>query len=211
LVYNGYVYVEITKGMYGLPQAGRLANDLLAKRLAKHGYFQSPTTAGLWKHTSRPIQFTLIVDDFGLKYVGKEHALHLLDAIRQDYQCSTNSTGSLYADITLNWNYTNNTLRISMPGFVAALNKFQHHKPTKPQDSPYQAAPIQYGAHIQMTTNRNDPPCDKKQQKQIQKNIGTFLLRTSHRLHHECGPQLPHSKARPPPTPSIKLNSSSTM
>jgi hypothetical protein len=81
LVHNGFVYVEITKGMHGLPQAGRLTNDLLAKRLAKHGYFQSPTTAGLWKYTSQLIQFTLIVDDFGLKYVGKEHALHLLDAI----------------------------------------------------------------------------------------------------------------------------------
>jgi hypothetical protein len=106
----------------------------------------------------------------------EEHALHLLDAIRKDYRCSTDWTGSLYTSITLNWNYTNNTLRISMPGYVAAaLHKFQHPKPTKPQDSPYQAAPIQYGAHIQMTTNQNDPPCDKKQQKQIQKIIGTFL------------------------------------
>ena len=27
LFHNGFVYVEIRKGMYGLPQAGRLAND----------------------------------------------------------------------------------------------------------------------------------------------------------------------------------------
>ena len=37
---NGFVYVEIRKGMYGLPQAGRLANQLLKKRLARHGYFE---------------------------------------------------------------------------------------------------------------------------------------------------------------------------
>ena len=30
--HNGYVYVQIDKGMYGLPQAGILANKLLQKR-----------------------------------------------------------------------------------------------------------------------------------------------------------------------------------
>ena len=34
---NGFVYVEIRRGMYGLPQAGRLANDQLVKFLAPHG------------------------------------------------------------------------------------------------------------------------------------------------------------------------------
>ena len=32
-----YVYMEIQKGMYGLPQAGILANTLLCERLATHG------------------------------------------------------------------------------------------------------------------------------------------------------------------------------
>jgi hypothetical protein len=44
LVHNGYLYVEVPKGMYGLPQAGLLANVLLAKRLAKHGYSPVPHT-----------------------------------------------------------------------------------------------------------------------------------------------------------------------
>ncbi len=37
-VLDGYVYMEIRKGMYGLPQAGVLANKLLKERLARHGY-----------------------------------------------------------------------------------------------------------------------------------------------------------------------------
>ena len=37
-VEDGWVYVKIIKGMYGLPQAGLLANSLLAKRLEKAGY-----------------------------------------------------------------------------------------------------------------------------------------------------------------------------
>ncbi len=30
---DGYVYCEIQQGMYGLPQAGIIAQELLAKRL----------------------------------------------------------------------------------------------------------------------------------------------------------------------------------
>ena len=62
--------------MYGLPQSGLLANELLEKGLNKHGYHQSKLVPGLWKHDTRPIRFTLVVDDFGVKYEGKEHALH---------------------------------------------------------------------------------------------------------------------------------------
>jgi hypothetical protein len=60
--------------MYGLPQAGLLANTLLKKRLNKDGYQQSKLVPGLWKHDTRPIQFTLVDDDFGMKYASKEHA-----------------------------------------------------------------------------------------------------------------------------------------
>jgi hypothetical protein len=60
--------------MYGLPQPGLLAKELLKKRLNKHGYQQSKFVHGLWKHNTRPIQFTLVGDDFGMKYISKEHA-----------------------------------------------------------------------------------------------------------------------------------------
>ena len=83
---NGYVYVEIQKGMYGLPQAGILAQQLLEQRLNAHGYSQSRAVPGLWTHETRPISFTLVVDDFGVKYVGKEHALHLINILKQHYE-----------------------------------------------------------------------------------------------------------------------------
>ena len=47
---DGYVYMEVTKGMYGLPQAGLLANQLLEKCLNKHGYRQSKLVPRLWSH-----------------------------------------------------------------------------------------------------------------------------------------------------------------
>ncbi len=70
---DGYVYCEIRQGMYGLPQAGIITQELLAKRLKEHGYSQSKTTPGLWKHKWRPVWFSLFVNDFGVKYIGKEH------------------------------------------------------------------------------------------------------------------------------------------
>ena len=69
-----WVYLEISRGMYGLPQAGKLAQEQLEKRLNANGYKQSEIIPGLWTHIWRPISFTLVVDDFGVKYQGKEHA-----------------------------------------------------------------------------------------------------------------------------------------
>jgi len=48
--HNGIVYVEIRKGMYGLPQAGRIANEKLIPILEKAGYNQAEHTPGLFTH-----------------------------------------------------------------------------------------------------------------------------------------------------------------
>ena len=71
---DGHMYVKIRKGMYGLPQAGLLAQQLLETRLNDKGYFQNEVVPGLWVHKWRSISFTLVVDDFGVKYIGDEHA-----------------------------------------------------------------------------------------------------------------------------------------
>jgi hypothetical protein len=47
---DGWVYIKVIRGMYGLPQAGSLGHDLLEKRLNAEGYFQSKIVPGLWKH-----------------------------------------------------------------------------------------------------------------------------------------------------------------
>ena len=80
---DGHVYVEIRKGMYGLPQAGILAQELLEKQLNEYGYSQSRLVPGLWTHTTQPISFTLVVNDFGVKYVGKENTMHLISILKQ--------------------------------------------------------------------------------------------------------------------------------
>jgi hypothetical protein len=90
---KGSIYIIATKGMYGLPQAGLIANELLESRLNKHGYRQSKLVPGLWRHDTRPIQFILVVDDFGVKYVGKEHVLHLKHFLKEHYQLTCDWDG----------------------------------------------------------------------------------------------------------------------
>ena len=115
---NGFVYLELRGAIYGLPQAGALANKLLRKRLAPHGYYKVAHTPGLWRHITRPIAFTLVVDDFGVKYVGQEHAKHLIQVLREHYTMSIDWDGALYCGIQLDWDYNNCTQDISMPWYI---------------------------------------------------------------------------------------------
>ena len=101
LAHKGYVYVEIRKGMYGLPQAGRIANDALVLHLASHGYNQSATIPGLFTHESRPISFCLVVDDFCIKYVGKEHADHLVETLQSKYTITQDWEAKQFCGIDL--------------------------------------------------------------------------------------------------------------
>jgi hypothetical protein len=48
LAQDGKVYIELQKGMYGLPQAGILANELLQRNLAKGGHRPTPHTHCIW-------------------------------------------------------------------------------------------------------------------------------------------------------------------
>jgi hypothetical protein len=89
LAQNGKVYIEIQKGICGLPQAGILANELLQCNLAKDGYRPTTHTHGLWTHDTRPISLSLVVDDFGVKYVGREHAEQLMTYIKKNYNISS--------------------------------------------------------------------------------------------------------------------------
>ena len=50
LEHKGFVYMVIQKGMYGLLQALKIANDKLKLHLAKFVYEPAPITPGLWRN-----------------------------------------------------------------------------------------------------------------------------------------------------------------
>jgi hypothetical protein len=176
-VHNGAVYVEIRKGMYGLPQAGRIANDRLLVHLNKHGYHQAKHTHGLFTHDTRDISFSLVVDDFGVKYIHAADAQHLIDTLDSLYEITTDWTGAKYLGLTLDWDYSARTLDISMPGYVEkALQRFSHPPPARPQHSPHAWSRPDYGAKTQFTAPPDDsPPMDSSDKTRLQEVIGTLL------------------------------------
>ena len=140
---DGFVYVAIKKGMYDLPKAGILAQELREKRLNAHGYRQSANTPGLWMHDWRPKSFTLVVDDFGVKYVGNEHADHLVNVVKEHYEVKEDWDGKRYIGLTFDWDYTGQRspshharLRFRCPQTVQARTPKQ--KPAPPTNTPTQ-------------------------------------------------------------------------
>ena len=173
---DGWVYMEIRRAMYGLRQSGALAGKQLAKILGEEGYYQAKHTTGLWLHETRPISFTLVVDDFGVKYVNKEDAEHLESVIKKNYPMKSDWKGDRYIGIHLDWNYKLRELVLSMPGYVKkALLQFEHEIPKKHQYAPSKYTPPEYGKKVQMATIDDSDPMNKEQIKKLEQVCGKFL------------------------------------
>jgi hypothetical protein len=94
---------------------------------------QTNFAPGLWRHVTRPIQFTLVMDYVGVQYVVKESARNLIDALETDYTVSKDWTGGLYCGITLKLYYENKYVYLYMPGYI----KDALHMPNRPQYAPH--------------------------------------------------------------------------
>jgi hypothetical protein len=158
--------------MYGFPQAGILANGLLQRRLALDGYCPTKHTHGLWKHKTRPFWFSLVVDDFGIKYIGRDNGEHLMASIKKNYDIS-----SAYCGLKLDWDYTNGTVELSMPIYIKeALHKYQHPAPTYPEHAPHQWNPTVYGAKTQyIEDTQENPALSPKYVTHLQQLGGTLI------------------------------------
>ena len=64
---------------------GKIANNLLTKRMSDTGYYPTQFTPGLWRHVWRSTTFTLVVDDFGVKFDGDANANHLVKTLERHY------------------------------------------------------------------------------------------------------------------------------
>ena len=118
LIENSHVSVEIRKGMYGLPLAGLIAQERLNIHLATGGYTHARHTPGLYTHHTLKTTFTLVVDDFVIKYHHKHDALHLLTLLQKKYKITTDWKGGLYIGITLAWNYHKRIVDLSVPDYI---------------------------------------------------------------------------------------------
>jgi hypothetical protein len=164
--------------MPGLKQAGRIAKDRLTKHLAPFGYRPVPRTPSLWRHDTRPISFSLVVaDDFGVKYVGKQHALHLLEALRHLYTVTEDWAGTLFNGLTIGWNYDARYVDISMPHYLPAVfHRFQHRAPAKHQGASHAWTVPTYDAKVQYAPTPDDSPVFAPADiTDIQQKVGSLL------------------------------------
>ena len=65
---QGWIYMRIEKGTYGLKQAGIIVKQELVKHMDPFGYHILKHTPGLWVHNSKKTIFSLVVDDFRFQY-----------------------------------------------------------------------------------------------------------------------------------------------
>ena len=161
--HNGWIYFEIVRGCYGLPQSGRISNDLLCNQLNKEGYFEALTKPGIWRHKCRSIPFMLIVDDFGVEYVIRNHTEHLASVLKNYHEISEDWEGKKFAGIDLIWEYTHRhsgrTCRLSMKIYTAKLLfKVLHKLPVKKQLYPHRYREIAYGSKVQQAPEEDSSP-----------------------------------------------------
>jgi hypothetical protein len=160
LAYKGYVHLEMRRAIWGLPQARILANKKLHCKLAPFGYFKHVNMPGFWYHESRPISITLVVDNFGVKYVNKDNDDHLIVSIKTPYTLTKDCLGDLYCRIALSWDYINRMVDISMLGYIKKkIQEYNHVIAKRNQTCPYAPAPKQFGTEAQALLPTNDSPC----------------------------------------------------
>ena len=111
-------------------KSGLIAHNDLTALLKTYGYVKSPTTEGLFTHSSKNIAFILVVDDFAIKYTKKEDSEHLFKCLRSKYDIKVDWEAKQFIGINLEWDYENRTVKFSMNGYVEqAMLELEHTRP----------------------------------------------------------------------------------
>ena len=74
--WEGWIYMHIEKGIYGLKQAGIIANQEFVKLMAPFGYHPVQHTHSLWVHDSIKTLFSLVVENLCVQYCSAEDSDH---------------------------------------------------------------------------------------------------------------------------------------
>lgn len=170
------VLVRCDKTIYGLPQAGLIAQKRLNKLLAEHGYHRCENTPGLYHHETRPTFFTLVVDDFLMACKSDEDRDHLLDVLRLLYEVKVDYKAQRYVGITIHHDIVKHRIEISVPNYIKnTLERFgieiKAHGTHAPAPSPEKRY---YDKTPQEATTDDSPAVGPAEQKFIQEVVGVL-------------------------------------
>ena len=119
----------------------------------------------------------LVVDNFGVKFINKEDVDHLISSIKTTYTLTEDWSGQLYCGITLDWDYVNRTVDISMPGYIKKkLQEYEHVSPRRVQTCPYSPEPKKFGTEAQSPLPPDaTPKLNASGIKKVQQIVGSIL------------------------------------
>ena len=156
---NDSILFEVSKCMYGLPQAGLLSHNHLIGHLALHGYIQDVNVPCLFSHVSQDIQFTLVVDDFGIKYSNVADVHELVRILNLEWPIKLDLTGTKYLGYCIFWDYDNNRVTLDMPDYLPkVLARFATGKTLRGASSPSKYIPPSKGTPNMGATPIDDSP-----------------------------------------------------
>jgi hypothetical protein len=92
--HHGHIYMEISKEHLRSPSSRLPSSGPLVKHLKANKYIQCTNSPSLFRHKTRDIAFTLVMDDFGIMYTRDEEFEHFLATLRKQHEI-TEDRGNL--------------------------------------------------------------------------------------------------------------------
>ena len=176
---NGSVLFAIDKGIYGHPEAGRLwQRELIDNCLTPAGFRSLPSAPCLFTNEDKSVVFSLVVDDFFVKYRARADAEPLLEALRARYTITQDESASKYLGLSLDWEKAINSMSISLPGYINDLIERIDWKSDAKAHAPACVAELNkktYSRGPQMTEVDSSEPLDEKDTLFVQTVIGALL------------------------------------
>ena len=138
--------------------------------------YQQTATPCLFRHISNGIAFTLVVDDFLVKYPEKASADHLHQTLSMLYEMKVDWSASKYIGFTLHFDATRHTVTLSMPGYIEkVLTRFVPDL-SHCAETPALYIPPIYGAKVQSPHTDTSPLLSPAEKTRIQAIVDSLLF-----------------------------------
>ena len=112
-----FICIENQGEIYGLPQAGLLEFNDLAKHLVPYGHAHVQHTPGSWTNKEQNITCSLAVNDLGINHNSLNNPQRLINAFKVKHTIAVDMTDNLCTGDALKWNYDKRKVTCFMPDF----------------------------------------------------------------------------------------------